>query len=771
MKILFLYISLLIILSREKCLFHIYSNYNNIEKISINIENKSIEDYHSLKIYFDNSNIINEIGKSKISKIIKDLNEISDILSNLITIKKIQWIKYTNDKICNMKIKVNKKISEGINADLIIIPLIDNSINQVLGRMCLIDNNSKRSIINLLYLPQDLNYDKKEIYHQLFHILGFNASHIHVNKTSLVNTFYTLKNNIYPNLINYTFNSKTFDWAKKIFIKDIMFKVDEYEDLSELSISLLKDNKYIINECFIYKPINKNIIYYGIDLNNKLICYLNSKENIRKKQCGTNKFPLKSDILETSKNYNFKIYQSIYLLTPSKKCPNKHPRTVWFYNIKKYSNRTIPKKFKIEKFDITNEDYVVSFNLKRFDDCFYIAYKPTKDINGISLNPNIFKVNLYDEWNNYNETKILRTINRFNKYTHYTNYHFIYYFNDKDYLHRLYKNMNKKFPEDYNFMQETYILPEDKEIIKKKFKNYKLSNNNLWIYKPADERLGIGIKFLKNFTNINDTGVITKYIHNPLLLYGKKFDLRLYVLVTSFLPLKIYFNKEGLVRVTTNDYNLDEKNFNNSYIHFTHTLINMENKNFTHPEFFTDERGHLWSMEALKNYIERKGKSYDKLYNDIKDLIIKSIISAEDIFIKESREKYFGKRVSTLIGYDILIDDNLKPWLLEMNCRCPDLGPHNIVDEIIKTELMTSYLNIIGLVPFSHKNGKPLDDVYQYNNTIEEVVDDSLCEFERVDGSFERIFPKKDNIESYKKYFENPGKENELLWEKLQTFE
>ena len=178
MKILFLYISLLIILSREKCLFHIYSNYNNIEKISINIENKSIEDYHSLKIYFDNSNIINEIGKSKISKIIKDLNEISDILSNLITIKKIQWIKYTNDKIFNIKIKLNKKISEGINADLIIIPLIDNSINQVLGRMCLIDNNSKRSIINLLYLPQDLNYDKNQILHQLFHILGFNANKI-----------------------------------------------------------------------------------------------------------------------------------------------------------------------------------------------------------------------------------------------------------------------------------------------------------------------------------------------------------------------------------------------------------------------------------------------------------------------------------------------------------------------------------------------------------------------------------------------------------------
>ena len=94
----------------------------------------------------------------------------------------------------------------------------------------------------------------------------------------------------------------------------------------------------------------------------------------------------------------------------------------------------------------------------------------------------------------------------------------------------------------------------------------------------------------------------------------------------------------------------------------------------------------------------------------------------------------------------------------------------NIVDETIKTELMTSYLNIIGLVPFSHKNNKTLDNVYEYKDKIEEVVDDSLCEFERADGSFERIFPLKDNVYYYKKVFESPGKENELLWEKLKDF-
>ena len=165
-----------------------------------------------------------------------------------------------------------------------------------------------------------------------------------------------------------------------------MSNENKYEDISELTLSLLKDknNYYKFNKCFIYKDINNNIIYYGIDSNNKLICYLNSKNNIKNNECGINKYFLKSDIYQKSKNHNFKIYQTLYLLSPSEKCPNKHPRTVWFYNSNKYTNRTIPKKFKIEKYEITNKDYVVSFNLRRMRDCFLVAFRPLIKIDGVS---------------------------------------------------------------------------------------------------------------------------------------------------------------------------------------------------------------------------------------------------------------------------------------------------------------------------------------------------------------------------------------------------
>ena len=48
----------------------------------------------------------------------------------------------------------------------------------------------------------------------------------------------------------------------------------------------------------------------------------------------------------------------------------------------------------------------------------------------------------------------------------YNNFHFIQFLNRKDNLYRCYKRMKTKFPDDYNFMQETYILPEDKTVIK-----------------------------------------------------------------------------------------------------------------------------------------------------------------------------------------------------------------------------------------------------------------------------------------------------------------
>lgn len=73
--------------------------------------------------------------------------------------------------------------------------------------------------------------------------------------------------------------------------------------------------------------------------------------------------------------------------------------------------------------------------------------------------------------------------------------------------------------------------------------------------------------------------MISKYIENPLLINGLKFDLRIYVLMTSIEPLRIYIYNEGLVRFASEPYNLETVK-SNVYAHLTNYSINKKSENF-----------------------------------------------------------------------------------------------------------------------------------------------------------------------------------------------
>lgn len=45
--------------------------------------------------------------------------------------------------------------------------------------------------------------------------------------------------------------------------------------------------------------------------------------------------------------------------------------------------------------------------------------------------------------------------------------------------------------------------------------------------------------------------LVSEYIVNPHLINNLKYDLRIYVVVTSYDPLRIYLFKEGLARFAT----------------------------------------------------------------------------------------------------------------------------------------------------------------------------------------------------------------------------
>lgn len=72
----------------------------------------------------------------------------------------------------------------------------------------------------------------------------------------------------------------------------------------------------------------------------------------------------------------------------------------------------------------------------------------------------------------------------------------------------------------------------------------------------------------------NQNFLISEYINNPHLIDGMKYDLRIYVLVASYDPLRIYLYQEGLTRFATEKYSLNTKELSKKYVHLTNYSVN-----------------------------------------------------------------------------------------------------------------------------------------------------------------------------------------------------
>ena len=88
------------------------------------------------------------------------------------------------------------------------------------------------------------------------------------------------------------------------------------------------------------------------------------------------------------------------------------------------------------------------------------------------------------------------------------------------------------------------------------------------------------------------------------------------------------------------------------------------------------------------------------MFRKIDDIVIKSIISIEPIIVNKSNSSKHGRTSSfEVYGFDILIDQNFKPWLLEVNIS-PSFSSSAPIDKKIKSTLMADVLNLVGFIAF-----------------------------------------------------------------------
>lgn len=340
---------------------------------------------------------------------------------------------------------------------------------------------------------------------------------------------------------------------------------------------------------------------------------------------------------------------------------------------------------------------------------------------------NSFDINMNSEWDIiWADREWMREIfdsihlQTYQKVNHFRNHNEL---TRKDLMAKNIKRMKRKLMKsgkiskanEFNFIPQTYCLPLEYAIFVEEFKkqqkqitspNSSISSNSSirWIMKPVGKCQGKGIflfnrlsdikdwKKSMNHYNINDeqssviipeSYIVQKYISNPLLIGYKKFDLRIYVLVTNYSPMTVYIYRSGFARFSISKYCNSISNLDNSFMHLTNAAIQ---KN---ADEYCRENDLKWNLRSLKLYFVNKfgEKKCNQMFEHMQKVIIQSLLSVQHLIIND-------KHCFELYGYDIMIDDSLKVWLIEVNAA-PSLSSSSDEDYLLKFALINDCMDIV----------------------------------------------------------------------------
>ena len=180
---------------------------------------------------------------------------------------------------------------------------------------------------------------------------------------------------------------------------------------------------------------------------------------------------------------------------------------------------------------------------------------------------------------------------------------------------------------------------------------------NLWICKPSSMNQGRGIEVFKSFDEIRrfvagkaqgTEWIVQKYLEKPLLYRGRKFDIRMWVVVGE--QEEVFFYNEGYIRTSSYKYKTDS--LKESYVHLTNNCLQRHGQNYG-----AHEEGNTVSYEEFESYLSEEFPDLDLSFSDLlfraKDIVIDTVRSCSGKLNPEKTEGRFE-----LFGYDFIIDED-----------------------------------------------------------------------------------------------------------------
>jgi hypothetical protein len=249
--------------------------------------------------------------------------------------------------------------------------------------------------------------------------------------------------------------------------------------------------------------------------------------------------------------------------------------------------------------------------------------------------------------------------------------------------------MRAAHPEEYKFLPSTWIIPENyRNLLLERKRKASLKgrmyivkpDNGSQAHKPENGAKGVFLTSSEKDERIKEarwsfgsTLIVQEYIQNPLVISGCKFDIRLYVLISSCDPLRIYIFHDGLARLCSERFKpADDENKDNHYMHLSNYSINRtHSRKCQSCDGAEGSSGSKRALLELLDTLRREGRALDDLWPQLCDMAVKAAIAVQPILARRHSACRPGDMAGDccfeLLGMDVLLDDSCRPWLLEMN--------------------------------------------------------------------------------------------------------
>lgn len=284
----------------------------------------------------------------------------------------------------------------------------------------------------------------------------------------------------------------------------------------------------------------------------------------------------------------------------------------------------------------------------------------------------------------------------------------------------------------FNFSCEKFNLLKPKnddlkksiDYTKVRLNEHLSAGNNVWVFKVDGLNRGFGVEvfssleelktlidqthagYQENFLQENkkvtrskaiiktSKFIVQKYIERPFLFYGRKMDFRVWVLFSH--DLKAYVFRECYVRLSSEKFTM--ANLQEKFVHLTNNALQKYSENY-------DENETLKDIYEFEDFVRKTRKDNYEFKKDTLPQIESIVKLLHNISVKNMNEG--NKKIAfEIFGFDFMVDDSLKVWLIEVNTNPSITTPGYLLKKLVPRMIDDAFkitLDKIFPCPIVHK--------------------------------------------------------------------